>query len=120
MSASKRQNKDSRMRLLSCWRRLAPASLCLAAAFPHCSSAQGNAVLSVAPLERVKAKRGETFTEKLRAEMRPGFHVNSNTPSDEYLIPIRLTWTKAAADTEQVIYPKPQLESFPFSEKPVS
>jgi len=74
----------------------------------------------VAPLERAKVRRGDTFTEKLRAELRPGFHVNSNTPSDEYLIPIRLTWTKAAADAEQVIYPKPQMESLPFSEKPVS
>ena len=65
-------------------------------------------------------KRGDTFTEKLRADLRPGFHVNSNTPSDEYLIPIRLTWTKGTADVEQVLYPKPQMESLPFSEKPVS
>ncbi len=76
--------------------------------------------MSVTTLERVKVKRGETFTEKLRAELRAGYHVNSNTPADEYLIPIRLTWSKGAAEAEQVIYPKPQMESLPFSEKPVS
>src|SRR5437016_4107795 len=82
--------------------------------------AQSSGVLAVAPLERVAAKRGATFTGKLSAELRPGFHVNSNTPSDEYLIPLRLTWTNGPLQVEQVIYPKPQLEKYDFSTKPVS
>jgi len=46
--------------------------------------------------------------------------VNSNSPADDYLIPLKLTWTKGAVEAEQVIYPKPQLEKYEFSEKPVS
>jgi Disulphide bond corrector protein DsbC len=82
--------------------------------------AQSSGVLTVAPLERVAAKRGGTFTGKLTAELRQGYHVNSNTPADEYLIPLRLTWTSGPLQVEQVIYPKPQLEKYDFSPKPVS
>ena len=83
--------------------------------------AQGSAgVLSVGPLERVTGKRGETVTVKIPAELRAGFHVNSNTPADEYLIPLRLSWTGGPLQVEQVIYPKPQLEKYDFSPKPVS
>lgn len=56
----------------------------------------------------------------LKAEMRSGFHVNSNSPSDEFLIPFKLTWDKAPLETEQIIYPRPQFEKYDFSEKPVS
>ena len=99
------------MRLLTCW-LFAPAAVLLLA--------QSSGVLTVAPLERAVAKRGATFTGKLTAELRPGFHVNSNTPADEYLIPLRLTWTNSPLQVEQVTYPKPQLETYDFSPKPVS
>jgi hypothetical protein len=46
--------------------------------------------------------------------------VNSNTPSDEYLIPLRLTWNAAPLQVEQVTYPKPQMEKYQFSDKPLS
>lgn len=99
------------MKLLACL-ALAPAAVFLLA--------QSSGVLTVAPLERAVAKRGGTFTGKLTAELRQGFHVNSNTPADEYLIPLRLTWTNSPLQVEQVTYPKPQLETYDFSPKPVS
>ena len=99
------------MRLLAC-SLIVPAALLVLA--------QSSGVLTVAPLPRVAAKRGGTFTEKLSAELRPGFHVNSNTPADEYLIPLRLTWANGPLQVEQVIYPTPQLEKYDFSSKPVS
>lgn len=46
--------------------------------------------------------------------------MNSNTPADEYLIPLRLTWVSGPLQVEQVQYPKPQLEKYDFSDKPVS
>ena len=82
--------------------------------------AQSSGVLSVTPPERVAAKRGQTVTAKISAELRSGYHVNSNTPADEYLIPLKLSWTNSALPVEQVIYPKPQLEKFDFSPQPVS
>jgi hypothetical protein len=80
----------------------------------------GPGVLTVAPAERVRAKRNETATVKLRLQLRPGYHVNSNTPSDEYLIPLKLTWAADPLKVEQVIFPKPQMEKYQFSEKPLS
>ena len=82
--------------------------------------AQSSGVLSVTPPVRVAAKRGQSVTAKISAELRSGYHVNSNTPADEYLIPLKLSWTNSALPVEQVVYPKPQLEKFDFSPQPVS
>ena len=50
-----------------------------------------------------------------------GFHVNSNKPSEEYLIPLKLTWKSTGAlEGGNVLYPKPALEKYEFSEKPLS
>jgi len=68
----------------------------------------------------VMGKRGSTVSAKIQARMREGYHCNSNTPSDEYLIPLKLTWTGGVLQNPTVKYPKPTLEKFPFSEKPLS
>ena len=60
------------------------------------------------------------MSQKLTAELKPGFHVNSNAPNDEYLIPLRLTWSKTPLEAGQVVWPKPDFQHFAFSEKPVS
>jgi len=57
---------------------------------------------------------------KLEAQLQPGFHVNSNTPADEYLIPLKLTWAKEPLEAEQIIYPKAEMEKYAFSQNPVS
>lgn len=108
------------MTSLTCSARLAPVLGFLLAALSPSSQAQSNAVLSVAPIEKLAIKRGSTAEVRLKAEMRPGFHCNSNTPADEFLIPLKLTWAKEPLETEQVIYPKPQLEKYEFSPNPVS
>jgi hypothetical protein len=56
----------------------------------------------------------------LKADLQPGFHVNSNMPGDDYLIPIKLTWNKEPLEAEQVNYPKPQMEKLSFSPNPIS
>ena len=53
-------------------------------------------------------------------KLQSGFHVNSNTPSEDYLIPLRLTWAPGALVAETVSYPKPQMEKYEFSPKPIS
>jgi len=82
--------------------------------------AQGNSVLSVAPLEKLVIQRGSTAELKLKVQLQPGFHVNSNTPADEYLIPLKLTWSGEPLTSEQITYPKPELEKYAFSANPVS
>lgn len=66
------------------------------------------------------AKRGEELTQKVAAELKPGFHVNSNSPNDDYLIPLKLTWGKGPLEAGQVLYPQPQSVHMQFSQKPVS
>ena len=55
-----------------------------------------------------------------KLQLRTGYHVNSNAPNDEFLIPLRFTWTNGAAEAGEVMFPKPQQEKYEFSEKPVS
>ena len=65
-------------------------------------------------------KAGAVAEAKLTVQLRSGYHCNSNTPADDYLIPLKLTWSPGALEASQVIYPKPQLEKYSFSDKPVS
>jgi hypothetical protein len=82
--------------------------------------AQGSGALTIGQIDPVTAKRGSSFTEKVPLHLKAGFHCNSNAPADEYLIPLKLTWLPGPAQPEPVVYPKPQMENYPFSQNPVS
>jgi hypothetical protein len=77
-------------------------------------------VLTITPSPRLTIHRGGTADFTLKAELQQGFHVNSNMPGDDYLIPIKLTWNKEPLEPEQVIYPKAQMEKLSFSTHPIS
>jgi thiol:disulfide interchange protein DsbD len=91
----------------------------LAASFGLLLLGQGN-VLQVVPGDVVKAKAGSSVTAKLKVELRQGYHVNSDKPADEYLIPLRLTWNDGVLNGASVSYPKPQMEKLPFADKPMA
>jgi len=74
---------------------------------PLCSWAQQNKLI-VTPPEMITAKRGATVKQTLRVSVLPGLHVNSDKPKDEYLIPLKLTWTGGPLETKSVSYPKPE------------
>jgi len=82
--------------------------------------AQFGGILSVAPPLTVKTARDTVVTSKLAIQLRNGYHVNSNTPADEYLIPLSLTWNPSALRVREIVYPKPKMESYSFSKKPLS
>jgi thiol:disulfide interchange protein DsbD len=82
--------------------------------------AQVNNVLSVGEIAPLHLKRGATVEQKVTLELRPGFHVNSNKPNDEFLIPLKLTWTSSGIDAGTVDYPAPRLEKSDFSTQPLS
>lgn len=82
--------------------------------------AQISSVLKVTPPQSISGKRSEVVSGDFQVRLRPGYHVNSNTPSDEYLIPLKFTWTAGPAQAVEVIYPKPEMEKYEFSEKPLS
>jgi thiol:disulfide interchange protein DsbD len=99
---------------------LGPRSLAAAVLLSSlCCFGQSN-VLSIAPPEKVTAKIGSTAQVKVSLELRPGYHCNSNKPSDEYLIPLKLTWAAGPLEAPEVTYPEPQMEKYSFSDKPLS
>ena len=105
----------------ACWNRAPVWTLLPLAFLPFSLQAQGNNVLSVRPsMDAVHLKRGEVKPLKLSLELRPGFHVNSNAPNDEYLIPLKLTWSKGSLEAGEIVYPEAQQEHYAFSQKPVS
>ncbi len=77
-------------------------------------------VLTVAPVEKVHGKRNDVLAVKLLAQLRDGYHVNSNKPNEEYLIPIKLTWQAEPLQVEEVAYPKAHAVKSGFSENPLS
>jgi DsbC/DsbD-like thiol-disulfide interchange protein len=88
-------------------RQLAPLGLLSILCLPLCCWAQQNK-LTVAPADEFSIKRGASATQTLKVEVLPGFHVNSDKPRDEFLIPLKLTWTGGPLEATAVSYPKPE------------
>jgi hypothetical protein len=86
------------------------------------SLAQSSGYLEVGEPQKVAGKRGAAVQSKIPVTVKTGFHVNTNTPSEEYLIPLKLTWTATGAlEAGSVTYPKGSLETYEFSDgKPIS
>ena len=91
----------------------------LALIVPLLLPAQMN-LLSVAPPAKLTAKRGTTAEAKLAVQLQNGYHVNSNKPADEYLIPLKLTWMAEGLTVDATTYPVPKMEKYEFSQKPLS
>lgn len=81
--------------------------------------AQSSPVTAEAPA-KIVAKAGETAVSKVLFRLANGYHTNSNTPADEYLIPLKLTWESAPLQVAAIEYPKPHMEKYSFSDKPLS
>jgi hypothetical protein len=95
---------------------LLPTALLLTAAL----SAQMAPTLTVAPVPTVKVKKGGSVVVSLKASLPAGYHANSNKPTEAYLIPLTLKWTGGPLQLETISYPKPTMEKYSFSEKPLS
>jgi len=77
--------------------------------------------LTVGQPQKVAGKRNDAVETRIPVSILAGFHVNSNTPSEEYLIPLKLTWTSVGAlEGGEVTYPKPSMEKYEFADKPLS
>jgi len=68
----------------------------------------------------VTLKHGGAADVKITATLNEGFHANSHTPSDESLIPLKLTWEPGPLVAKDVVYPKPKMEKYSFSPDPLS
>ena len=77
--------------------------------------------LTVGQPQKVVGKRKDAAQIKVPVSILPGYHVNSNKPSEDYLIPLALKWTSLGAlEGGVVAYPKPTLEKYDFADKPLS
>ena len=77
--------------------------------------------LTVGHPDKLVGKRNAAIQVKIPLSVQQGFHVNSSKPLEEYLIPLKLTWTSAGAlQAGAIDYPAPSVEKFEFAEKPLS
>ncbi|HYO82283.1 MAG TPA: protein-disulfide reductase DsbD domain-containing protein [Bryobacteraceae bacterium] len=79
-----------------------------------------SSVVSVGAPEKIVARRNSTQTLDLTISIRSGYHVNSHTPADEYLIPLKISFAPSNLQVSDVTYPTPKMQKFQFSAKPVS
>src|SRR6476469_32270 len=82
-------------------------ALLVCCALPCWISAQqfGKQVVSVTPPQTLTAKRGTTVADTLAVTVASGFHVNINSPKDEFLIPLKLTWNTGPLETKTIAFP---------------
>ncbi len=73
----------------------------------------------VSPAKTIIA-RNSIAAVRLSVRLGSGYHVNSSTPADEYLIPLKLTWNPSPLEVQQIVYPPPKMERYSFSPKPLS
>jgi cytochrome c biogenesis DsbD-like protein len=83
-------------------------------------AAQTSPTLTVEPPPPVKAHKASVAIVTVKASLPQGYHANSNTPTEPYLIPLKLTWTGGPLESEAVTYPKGEMEKYSFSDKPIS
>ncbi|MFB3777850.1 MAG: protein-disulfide reductase DsbD domain-containing protein [Bryobacteraceae bacterium] len=82
--------------------------------------AQPGGILTVAAPPKTAVVRNAEAEVKLSVRLRGGYHVNSNAPADEYLIPMALTWNPSSLRVLEILYPKGKMETYSFSSKPLS
>jgi hypothetical protein len=81
--------------------------------------AQQCAVSLTDPVKLRVARKGVT-EQRLKLSLPAGCHANSNAPLESFLIPLKLTWNPGAIEVAETVYPKPAMEQYDFSEKPMS
>jgi DsbC/DsbD-like thiol-disulfide interchange protein len=76
-------------------------------------------VVKVMPQETTLT-RGESGDIPVRLEIKDGYHVNANPPSQSYLKPTEIELKPAEGlSVEFITYPDPLMKSFSFSETPL-
>ncbi len=97
--------------------RLAPAVASALLALPSLAAGPDVRAKLLAPPGLAPATKG-TLTVELT--LGPSWHVNSHTPSEDFLIPTTVKLTSTAGTLSPVTYPKHVEKRFSFSEKPLA
>ena len=75
---------------------------------------------TIEPSPTLEVKAGEELEVPVSIRVRYGYHINSNRPNDDYLIPTRLTWDDGPLKAVAVKFPEAETVKYNFSEKPLS
>lgn len=102
------------MKSKHCLSRAAALAIFACAAF-----AQSSSILTVAEPQKLVVERGKEASCVLKVSLQRGYHANSNAPTESYLIPFKLTWGSGPLESAEVVYPKPKMEMFEFTEQPI-
>jgi hypothetical protein len=97
----------------------APRSFILLLAFAGIASAAGGPDVRATLAAPPAAAAGAKTTIAVEMTIGPGWHVNSHTPSEPYLIPTAATLTASAGSLSPVRYAKDEEKKFTFSDKPL-
>ncbi len=81
---------------------------------------RGRQTASLVPPLPVKIEPGREVVVPIQIRIRTGYHINSDKPAEQYLIPTRLTWNTPVLKLKDVTYPKAETVSYAFSEEPLS
>ncbi len=67
-----------------------------------------------------EVQRGQQFSVEVTASINPSWHINSNKPNDEFLIPTVISAKGNGIKLVKIKYPKPHDINLSFSDSPVS
>ena len=81
---------------------------------------RGFQAATLAPAPPLKLTPGEVVELPLIVRIRRGYHINSNKPTEDYMIPTRLTWDSAEIQVEAVEFPEAELYTLSFSDQPLA
>ena len=95
-------------------------ALALVASAALSAQFRGFQAASIMPPPPVEVKAGEEFTIPVTVRIRPGYHINSSTPLEDYLIPTALVWDAGDFKVIDTEYPEAELVTYEFSTSPLS
>jgi hypothetical protein len=81
---------------------------------------RGFEAATVLPPAALEIAAGETADLELIIRIRPGYHINSNRPNEDYLIATSLIWDAAPYRVETIEYPAAEQVQYEFSDKPLA
>ncbi len=89
--------------------------------FTHTSYSQDQDVAKISVKDKlIKIKQGEQLSIDLLIEINSGWHMNSNKPNDDFLIPSVITAKSKELKLISIKYPRAKELKLAFSEEPVS
>tara|TARA_Y100000588_G_scaffold335143_1_gene375104 strand:+ start:5932 stop:6411 length:480 start_codon:yes stop_codon:yes gene_type:complete len=83
-------------------------------------SFEGWQALSIKPPVSLLLETGRDVELVLTLNIKPGYHINSNQPEEDYLIPTSLNWQSPSLPLKSINYPIGELVTYSFSSEPLS